>query len=160
MKKLWSQHKHHKIGHTQESNQTVLHKGNSVYLTNIIDQACSGLGTDNQNPILWEELCSQTLKQPLPKAWSQTITSSPKHIPDFREGALFYLYTSRPQGKLPGPKAQTSTEHNLGFFVFLFFFLFKWLSPGVILPMWQNYAFLKKKTKTCHIHALLLIVIL
>ena len=38
-------------------------------------------------------MCSQNLKQPLPKALAQTITSPPKYIPGFRKGALFYLYT-------------------------------------------------------------------
>ena len=57
------------MGHTQEKyNQTVLPKGNSVCLKNIPDQASSGLGTVNHSPKWWEELCSQNLKQTLPKA--------------------------------------------------------------------------------------------
>lgn len=49
------------------SNQTMLYKGTSVYFKNTMDQAYSGLGTDNHSPIWWQELYSQNLKQPFPK---------------------------------------------------------------------------------------------
>ena len=77
------------MGHTQEESEyTVLHKGNAGSLKNIPDQAYIGLVTDNHYPTWREKLFSQNLMQPLCKALA-TDTNSYKHAPGFREGALY-----------------------------------------------------------------------
>lgn len=58
---------YHTIGQTQEeSNKSFLFTGNTEHIRKITEQVYSGLGTDNYNPIWWQDLGSQDLKQLLP----------------------------------------------------------------------------------------------
>lgn len=84
----------HAVGKIQEEvEQTVWHKENIGCPKNITDQVHSSLGTHNQRPMWLGELeCSGSEATPPQRPWLQTITSSPKHIPGFKEGADFALY--------------------------------------------------------------------
>ena len=161
------------MGHSQEkSNQTMLQKS-SVYLKNIsVFKPLVALELITTAPYCGKSYGLTIWCNPSQSPWPQTITSSPKHIPGFTKGVLS-LYPG-PQGKLPrtrpqavtgsakqapgfqkelchshiwGPQGKcNSIRPALNTTVFCFvFYLLKWLSLGIISPMWQNYAFLKKK---------------
>lgn len=85
---LWSHQKlSYNATNSGESNKTLLHK-NSQYLKSITDEAYNGYGTDNHSPMCGKSWVLRICSNVSPEA--QTITSSPKHIPGFMEGALFY----------------------------------------------------------------------
>lgn len=91
---------YHTMRQTQEeSNKTLLHKENSQYLKSITDEAYNGYGTDNHSPMCGKSWVLRICSNVSPKA--QTITSSPKHIPGFMEGALFYSQYMGVLGKSP-----------------------------------------------------------
>ena len=60
----------------------------------------------------WEELCSQNLKQPLPKVQSQTNTSSPMQFLVLEEKLGFI---SLPQGLRESSQVTGSAKHVPGF---------------------------------------------
>lgn len=90
---LWSQQKH-PMGHTQEkSNQTVLHRVTQGISKNFFTKLLVALELITTAPYCGKRCVLRIWSNPSQRLWPQTITSSPKHIPGFRKGALFYLYT-------------------------------------------------------------------
>lgn len=103
---------YHTRGQTEEeSNKTMLHKGNTGYLKNTTDQLYNGLGTDNHSPKWWTKLSSQYLKQALPKGPGPRPSPALLGIFLALEKELYFtLSTSGPQAKLPRPRPQADTN--------------------------------------------------
>lgn len=150
-----------------------LTRRNSGHLKNITDQPYHGFRTENHSPVWWKELCSPNLKQPFPKGPDprplpalisifltskkelylifnipgpqgmlprprpQVVTGSAKHVPGFEKKLSFIIHEGLRESlaRSGQPSKQMSLKKN---------FFSKDLSTSVILPMWKDYAFLKK----------------
>lgn len=95
------------------------YKGNTGFLKNISDWGHRGLKLIITAPCSWKSWHLRIWSNPSKKSLSQTISSSPKHIPGFRE-ALFHSQYIRLLGKkLPKPRPQVATsfsKHVSGFY--------------------------------------------